>query len=185
MMGVALAVKPRSVLIVDDDQLVRNALAREFRHRGCSVRTAADYNEAVSSARSGSPELAVVDLQMPGRNGLDVLAALKEVDPQMSVVILTGYGTIPAAVDAMRIGAVDFLSKPLAAADILEAVERGESLMRDDEPSLAQHEWEHIMRVLDASAGNISEAARRLGIHRRTLQRKLLKHEKQDGSDEE
>ena len=126
--------------------------------------------------------MAVVDLKMPGGSGLDVLESLLEIDPSTRVVILTGYGSIATAVDAVRLGAVNYLPKPADADDILAAFDRGEKPpqhrtdLEFDAPSLARAEWEHINRVLADCGGNISEAARRLGIHRRTLQRKLEKY---------
>jgi len=171
---------PHSILIVDDQEIFRERLGRAFRDRGYDVRAAADGEEALASARDDSPEFAVVDLRMPGLGGLEVVRELKEIDPATRVVVLTGYGSIATAVDAIRLGASNYLPKPADADDILAAFARGES---DPEtaspeykaPSLARTEWEHINRVLGDCRGNISEAARRLGIHRRSLQRKLKK----------
>jgi len=139
--------------------------------------------DAIATARAESPELAVVDLRMPDASGLDALRELKRIDPATKVVMLTGYGSIATAVDAVRMGATHYLPKPADVDDIIAAFARG-----DDEPSvpgassdysapsLARAEWEHINRVLSDCDGNISEAARRLGIHRRSLQRKLQKY---------
>jgi two-component system response regulator RegA len=170
-----------SLLIVDDDRVFCDRLARAFRERGYDVRTAGDVDEAVSAATIDSPELAVVDLRMPGRSGLELVRILKEIDPTTRTVVLTGYGSIATAVDAIRLGAVHYLSKPVDASDILTAFARAEAppleppQSQHEAPSLARAEWEHINRVLSDCAGNISEAARRLGIHRRSLQRKLQK----------
>jgi two-component system response regulator RegA len=123
--------------------------------------------------------MAVVDLRLPRKNGLELVRDLLEIEPTIRVVMLTGYGSIDTAVDATRLGAVNFIQKPADADDILAAFDRGEkpplseSDIDYDAPSLARVEWEHINRVLADCGGNISEAARRLGIHRRTLQRKL------------
>jgi len=171
-----------SVLLVDDDEVFRRTLARAFERRGYDVRTAANYDEALVSAREDSPELAVVDQRMPGPSGLELLRELKAIDATTSVVVLTGYGNISSAVDATRLGATWYLPKPADVDDILEAFERGEKppLTETDAehavPSLARAEWEHINRVLADCGGNISKAARRLGLHRRTLQRKLQKY---------
>ncbi len=127
------------------------------------------------------PEMAILDLKMPRRSGLDLLAELKRLDPTTKVVMLTGFGSIANAVDAMRLGATNYVSKPADVDDILAAFARGERPALEgaandyQAPSLARAEWEHIHRVLSDCAGNVSEAARRLGIHRRSLQRKLQK----------
>jgi two-component system, response regulator RegA len=174
-----------SILIVDDDEVYRNRLARAFVDRGYDVRTAGDYDAAVAVATEDSPELAVVDLKMPGKSGLELVKALREIDPSTKTIVLTGYGSIATAIDAVRLGATYYLSKPADADDILGAFARGEAPPLDPPaadspdyraPSLARAEWEHINRVLSDAGGNISEAARRLGIHRRSLQRKLQKY---------
>jgi len=174
-----------SILIVDDDEVYRNRLARAFTDRGYDVRTGNDYDTAVAAANEDSPELAVVDLKMPGKSGLELVKALHEIDPSTKTVVLTGYGSIATAIDAVRLGATYYLSKPADADDIIGAFARGEAPPLDPPlpdsgdykaPSLARAEWEHINRVLSDSGGNISEAARRLGIHRRSLQRKLQKY---------
>ena len=171
-----------SILLVDDDEVFRNRLARAFDERGYDVRTAGDYDGAMASARDDSPEFAVVDLKMTGRGGLELVKALSEIDPQTKIVVLTGYGSIATAIDAVRLGATYYLSKPADADDIVNAFARGQAPPLEPPeveykaPSLARAEWEHINRVLSDCGGNISEAARRLGIHRRSLQRKLQKY---------
>jgi len=171
-----------SILIVDDDEVFRNRLARAFVDRGYDVRAAHDYDSAMREAQADSPELAVLDLKMTGKSGLELVQALKEIDPHTKIVVLTGYGSIATAIDAVRLGATYYLSKPADADDIVAAFARGEAppLAPPDieyrAPSLARAEWEHINRVLSDCGGNISEAARRLGIHRRSLQRKLQKY---------
>jgi two-component system, response regulator RegA len=175
------AQKP-SILIVDDDEVYRTRLARAFVDRGYEVKSAHDFDSAMQIATVDSPEFAVVDLKMPGKSGLELIKALCEIDPATKSVVLTGYGSIATAIDAVRLGATYYLSKPADADDIVAAFARGESppLAPSDAdykaPSLARAEWEHINRVLSDCAGNISEAARRLGIHRRSLQRKLQKY---------
>jgi len=147
------------------------------------VRTASDHDSGVAAATADSPELAVVDLKMPGKSGLELVKSLHEIDPATKTIVLTGYGSIATAIDAVRLGATYYLSKPADADDIVAAFARGEAPPleppADHEyraPSLARAEWEHINRVLSDAGGNISEAARRLGIHRRSLQRKLQKY---------
>lgn len=171
-----------SILIVDDDEVLRERLARAFRDRRYEAVTARGIQDAVELARRESPELAVVDLRMQDGNGLELLKALKEIDPATQVVVLTGYGSIATAVQAVRMGATHYVPKPADADDILAAFQRGETPAAEaapldfKPPTLARAEWEHIHRVLSDCNGNISEAARRLGIHRRSLQRKLQKH---------
>lgn len=171
-----------SLLIVDDDRVLRERLARALRERGFEVNTASSYDEAMALASEESPEMAVVDLRMPGRSGLELVRELHDLDPQTKVVVLTGYGSIATAVEAVRLGATNYVAKPADVDDLLAAFARGDAppLSTTDldytAPSLARAEWEHINRVLADCAGNISEAARRLGIHRRSLQRKLQKY---------
>ena len=174
-------VQSPSLLLVDDDEIFRERLARSFRKRGYLVRTAGCCDEARHHARQESPELAVVDLRMPGCSGIELVRDLNEIDSSTKILILTGYGSIATAVDAVKLGATNYMPKPADADDIIAAFERGDSPIEATQtsyraPSLARAEWEHIQRVLADSAGNISEAARRLGIHRRSLQRKLHKY---------
>jgi two-component system response regulator RegA len=172
---------PQSLLIVEDHQVLRDRLARAFRDRGFDVRVASNFDEAVTAANEDSPELAVVDMRMPGRSGLELLRALKQIDQTTKVVIMTGFGSIATAVEAMRLGATSYVQKPADADDILTAFMRAElppqqAVPADSPPpTLARVEWEHIHRVLSDCGNNVSEAARRLGIHRRSLQRKLQK----------
>jgi len=123
------------------------------------------------------PDWAVVDLRMPGESGLELISYLMGKFPEIEVIMLTGYGSIPTAVDAVHRGAKNYLTKPVDADEILAAFEgeEAEKKAEGNVPSLALVEWEYIQRVLADCQGNISEAARRLGIHRRSLQRKLLK----------
>lgn len=171
-----------SMLLCDDDDVFRTRLARAFSERGYETLMASDFDSAVAAAQRDSPEFAVIDLKMPGRGGLELLKALREIDPSTKVVVLTGYGSIATAIDAVRLGAVNYLAKPADTDDIIAAFAKGEAppLAATDveykAPSLARAEWEHINRVLSDCGGNISEAARRLGIHRRSLQRKLQKY---------
>ncbi|RMH35960.1 MAG: response regulator [Deltaproteobacteria bacterium] len=180
-------VTAQSMLIVDDDEIFRERLARSMRDRGYEVRTAADYDEAIAAARAESPELAVVDLKMPGRSGLELVRDLKAIDAATQIVVLTGYGSIATALDAVRLGAAHYLQKPADADDVILAFQRASAPPLEPPapedlraPSLARAEWEHISRVLSDCGGNISEAARRLGIHRRSLQRKLHKYPPRD-----
>ena len=174
-----------SLLVVDDDEVLRERLVRAFRERGFEATGASNGDQALALAATDPPELAVVDLRMPGRPGLEVVRELLALDPATRIVVLTGYGSIPTAVDAIRIGAKHYLTKPADADEILRALQGQSSpsgsapAASDGEletPSLARTEWEHIQRVLTDVNGNVSEAARRLGLHRRSLQRKLSKY---------
>lgn len=173
---------PHTLLLVDDDAIFRDRLARSFRDRGYEVQVAGGFDVAIDLAQEESPELAVVDLKMPGRSGLDLVRALKDVDAATRVIVLTGYGSIATAVEAMRRGAENYLPKPADADDIIAAFVPDHDSADDPvevdrtAPTLARAEWEHVHRVLADCDGNISEAARRLGIHRRSLQRKLQKY---------
>jgi two-component system, response regulator RegA len=168
-----------SILLVDDDVTLRERLARALRERGFDVRTAGSADEAMAQVRADSPEMAVIDLRMPGRSGLELLRDMREHDPATRVLVLTGYGSIATAVEATKLGAEGYLPKPVDADELLAAFARSGAALAPDHfetPSLARAEWEHIQRVLVDCSGNISEAARRLGIHRRSLQRKLQKY---------
>ncbi len=172
-----------TLLVVDDDDVFRERLARAFVDRGYEVRRARDGDEALRLAAAETPEYAVVDLRMPGPGGLEVVAGLHALDAETNIVVLTGYGSIATAVEAVKLGATHYLTKP-ADADELEAAfakraQPGDSTLAvsdADVPSLARVEWEHIQRVLTDCGGNISVAAKRLGLHRRSLQRKLSKY---------
>jgi two-component system response regulator RegA len=169
----------RAILLVDDDEIFRERLARALRERGYDVVTATAHEAALQAARGRQFDFAVVDLKMPGPSGLDVVRDLKAVSEATRVVMLTGYGSIPSTVEALRRGAHDYLCKPVDADDIiavLESEQRPAPGPAADAPSLARAEWEHINRVLGDCGGNVSQAARRLGIARRTLQLKLKKY---------
>jgi two-component system response regulator RegA len=185
-MYTAEAVGADSIMIVDDTYVLRDRLALAMQQRGLRVETAGNYEEAVEIFHDRATDLAVLDLRMPGRSGLELLRKLLQIKPDARVIMLSGFGSIPTSIDAVRAGAVNFLSKPADADDILGAFVRGdepsvpEGATSFPAPSLARNEWEHIHRVLADCGGNISEAARRLGIHRRSLQRKLRKRAPED-----
>jgi two-component system response regulator RegA len=167
------------LLLVDDDEPYRGRLCRAFRERGLRVAEAASTAEALALARSFRPQRAVLDLRLREGSGIDLVAELRREDPTIACVLLTGYGSIATAVEAMRQGAVHYLTKPADADEILQAFE-AEPIDADEGgqparevPSLHRVEWEHIQRILNACGGNVSRAARLLGLHRRTLQRKL------------
>lgn len=165
-------------LVVDDDDTLRGRMEISLSRRGYDVCCAANFDEAVVVATERQPDLAVLDLKMPGKSGLDLLTAFAEIAPGTRAVILTGYGSISNAVEAIKLGAVNYVTKPADADQVLAALEEDTHEEPDEEfapPSLATAQWEHIQRVLASCDGNISEAARVLDIPRRTLQRKLKK----------
>ena len=164
------------ILIVDDDEPFRLALRNAFARRGYEVSLAGSPAEADDAIRTGAPQYAVVDLRMPGGSGLDVVRSLRSLPQPPQVVVLTGYGTIGTAVEAIRLGAINYLNKPADADEIEAALQGKRAPPMDDVPSLDRQEWEYLNRILADCNGNISEAARRLKMHRRTLQRKLQKH---------
>ena len=170
------------ILLVDDEDRFRERLAKAFSRRGFTVLTAANFDQAMDRIRRHHPPMAVVDLKMPGKSGLELISAAREVVADMRIIVLTGYGSIATATEAVRLGALSYLPKPSDVDDILAAFAKDPGLglaVDQDEfsaPSLARAEWEHINRVLHDCDGNISLAAKKLDLHRRTLQRKLQKY---------
>jgi len=177
--GAGGAEAARSLLLVDDDQVWLQRLAVAMGRRGFAVVTAASVQEAIVQAREHAPDYAVIDLRLEDGSGLDVVSALREVRPNGRIIMLTGYGNIATAVAAVKLGAVDYLSKP-ADADAIEAAllaENGEIPALPERPMSADRvRWEHIQRVYEQCNRNVSETARQLNMHRRTLQRILAKH---------
>jgi len=168
-----------TLLLVDDDRAFCTALGNALRRRGFTVVVAHSLEEACSEAAAWQPQRAVVDLRMPGGNGLEVVAALRRLTPAPAVVVLTGYGSIATAVEAMKLGATHYLTKPAEVDAILAAFDHAEPMPAAvpvaTPQTLEEVEWEHLQRVLADCHGNVSEAARRLGMHRRSLQRKLAR----------
>ncbi len=171
--------KPSSLLIVEDDDALRTQLARAFRTRGWTVYEAADRDSVAALPPAAKPEFALVDLRLGAASGLHVIRDLLGRNPECRAFMLTGYGSIQTAVEAIRLGATGYITKPADLDDLFAAFARAESPPLCDAaaahspPTLARVEWEHINRVLGDASGNVSEAARRLGVHRRSLQRKL------------
>jgi two-component system response regulator RegA len=171
--------EPLDILVVDDDDVFRERLLRAFVQRELRAAGASNYEAVATLLASRRVASAVVDLRMPGLSGLSVVRLLREANPETRAVVLTGFGSIATAVEAMRLGALDYLNKPCDADRILAAL-APEPPLTDAElsfetPSLARVEREHIERVLHDCGGNVSRCARVLGIHRRTLQYKLAK----------
>ena len=168
----------RTLLIVDDDEPFLRRLARAMDKRGFEVETAGSVAEGRAIATARPPAYAVVDLRLEDGNGLDVVEALRARRPDGRVVVLTGYGAIATAVAAVKIGATDYLSKPADANEITDALlaEEGDLPPPPENPMSADRvRWEHIQRIYELCDRNVSETARRLGMHRRTLQRILAK----------
>src|SRR5450830_1539355 len=155
------------LLLVDDDATFTRVMARAMSRRGFRVSTAGSAEEGLSIAQADLPDYAALDLKMDGDSGLVLLPKLLELDPEMRVVILTGYSSIATAVEAIKRGACNYLCKPADADD--------DTLVPENPMSVDRLQWEHIQRVLTEHEGNISATARALGMHRRTLQRKLQK----------
>ena len=168
----------QAALIVDDDDVFRERLCQAFRRRGWEAYEAAGVQAALETARDVAPDLAVVDLRLAGESGLDVVAGLRGLDATISIIMLTGYGSIATALESVKRGADHYLSKPADVEQILAAYSAAGASEQPPAtvPSLARVEWEHIQRVLTDCGGNVSQAAKLLGMHRRSLQRKLVKY---------
>ena len=172
----------RTILLVDDDDILRNRLALALRKRKHEVWCATNATQALEQIKLESPEYAIVDLKMPGQSGLWLTRELLKIDRETRILVLTAYGSIATALEAVRLGAKGFLQKPASTDEILLALNSDfDNVTETDEdppvevPTLARAEWEHMNRVLAECQGNICQAARLLGLHRRTLQRKLAK----------
>lgn len=167
-----------SLLLVDDDEIFLNRLARAMEKRGFDVTRALSVAEARAAVQVKAPAFAVVDLRLEDGNGLDVVDALREARENVRIVVLTGYGAIATAVAAIKMGAIDYLAKPADADDVTRALlSHGETLPPPPEQPMSADRvrWEHIQRVYEQCDRNVSETARRLHMHRRTLQRILAK----------
>jgi two-component system response regulator RegA len=168
----------RSLLIVEDDKSFLQRLARAMEGRGFTVTTAESVADGLTQLETTSPAFAVVDMRLEDGNGLEVISALKRRRPDARAIILTGYGNIATAVNAVKLGAVDYLSKPVDADDVVAALLALEGRRADppENPMSADRvRWEHIQRIYELCGRNVSETARRLNMHRRTLQRILAK----------
>lgn len=169
-----------SLLLVDDDITFCKVLKRALEKRGFSISVAHSVEEAIPMAEGNPPEFAIVDLKMGGAPGLALVKVLHRLDPNTRIVMLTGYASIATAVDAIKLGAVQYLAKPVAVDAVLAAFaagpDTGKPASIESAPlSVDRLEWEHIQRVLREHGSNISATARALSMHRRTLQRKLMK----------
>jgi two-component system, response regulator RegA len=171
------------LLLVDDDETFRKVLAKAFTKRGYLVGQADSAESGILLAKEISPEYAVVDLKMPGESGLQLIANLIALDPNTRIVMLTGYASIATAIEAIKLGATHYLTKPANADEIESALHKTEGDPHvgpvEFPQSIDRMEWEHIQRVLNQHDGNISATARALKMHRRSLQRKLAKRPNQ------
>ena len=168
-----------ALLLVDDDPILCDTLGRALSNRRFEVRTALCAEAALKLAQERPPGFAVVDLSLPDKSGLKLVSSLMALDPKMRIVVLTGFGRIATAIEAIKLGATYYLCKPVDADTITAAFYHDtgnpEAAPSDKPLSVKRLEWEHIWQVLNAHNGNVSEAARALSMHRRTLQRKLAK----------
>ena len=164
-----------TIALVDDDQVFRETLARSLRRRGHET-LAADGPMALELCRDFQPDAILLDLKMPGDNGLILASKLKAVLPETKIIMLTGYGSIATAMEAVKTGVAGYLTKPADTDQIEAALEGRAPAAEVDVPSLDRVEWEHLQRILVDCDNNISQAARLLGIDRRSLQRKLAKY---------
>jgi two-component system response regulator RegA len=175
------ALAPERIVLIDDDEVFVRVLTRALAARGFAVSTAHDRAGALKLVREIRPDHAVLDLKLGYENGLALIPELLEAQPDLRILLLTGYASIATAVEAIKRGAHDYLAKPVDADQVAQALRGdgahagGESTPSFAAPPLKRLEWEHIQRVLAECDGNISATARRLGLHRRTLQRKLAK----------
>ncbi|MBJ6136171.1 response regulator transcription factor [Marinobacter litoralis] len=165
-------------LLVDDDQAFTQVLIRSLARQDIAATAAHDYASALETITAPEIQRCVLDLNLAGESGLQLLPELLKQRPDLEVLVLTGYGSIATAVEAMRRGAVNYLCKPVTVQQLIRGFDpvEGEPELRPAPPSVEEMEWEHIQRVLNEHDGNISATARALNMHRRTLQRKLQKH---------
>ena len=169
----------KTILLVDDDTAFLQVLSRALQRRGFTVITAETADEALAEAKRGRPAYALVDLKLADSSGLDLIPGLLALDPELVIVVLTGYASITTAVTAIRRGAANYLPKPVRVEEVISALGEKAQLPPESEAlspmSVERLEWEHIQKVLQENDGNISATARSLGMYRRTLQRKLAK----------
>ncbi len=172
-----------SLLLAEDDLLFCQVMGDALEKRGFKVQIAHNVEEGIALSQKTAPEYAVIDLNMPGASGLVLVKHLISVDPHTKIVVLTGYASVATAVETIKLGAIHYLSKPADADEVVAAFYRKEGdadVKISAQPlSVNRMEWEHIQKVLSDHNGNISATARALGMHRRTLQRKLQKRPRQ------
>tara|TARA_B100001996_G_scaffold379005_1_gene364037 strand:+ start:119 stop:688 length:570 start_codon:yes stop_codon:yes gene_type:complete len=170
--------KEKSLLIVDDDAPLRERLARAMEKKGFEVTQAESVKSATMQLKTSTPSFAVVDLRLQDGSGLDVVKEIQKIKKESRIIMLTGYGNIPTTVEAIKAGAIDYISKPTDADDIAKALlahPNSKPIPPENPMSADRVKWEHIHRVFELCNRNVSETARRLKMHRRTLQRILSK----------
>jgi len=171
---------PERILIIDDDQHFTQVLGRSLERQGYQARIATNGEEAILQAKEFQPQWLTLDLRLEQESGLSLIKQLKELLPDSRIVMLTGYASIPTAVEAVKLGAHNYLHKPATLQELINAFSDSPGAQEDNTPtevmSVDRLEWEHIQRVLNENQGNISATARALNMHRRTLQRKLQKY---------
>lgn len=173
-----VSVDGAKLLIVEDDKPFQTRMVRAMESRGFEVLAADSVAQALAHLESVAPDYALVDMRLGDGNGLDVVEAVRKVQPEARIIVLTGYGNIATAVTAVKLGAVDYLAKPADADEVFAALVRdpdGKAEVPENPMSADRVRWEHIQRVYEACDRNVSETARRLNMHRRTLQRILAK----------
>lgn len=170
------------LLIVDDNDTFLRTLERSLRRRGFEVGAAVSADDAMEMVHKSVPDRVILDLNLGKESGLQLIPRLLDISSSMQIVVLTGYASIATAVEAIRLGATHYLPKPADVDEILSSFERADGSLSDSRPlqsapmSVKQMEWEHLQRVLLEHDGNVTTTARALGLHRRSLQRKLKKH---------
>ncbi|MFZ1575394.1 MAG: response regulator transcription factor [Chromatiaceae bacterium] len=174
----------RHLLLVDDDDPYRTVLARSLARRGFQVTAVATPGEALTCCQEQPPDYVILDLNLAGQSGLNLIQPLLTLSPEARILILTGYASIPTVVSAMKLGAVQYLAKPVDMADIIRAlieedVDTG-GIVHEQRLTVRHLEWEYIQRTWEEHGGNVTATAHALGMHRRTLQRKLAKRRPQD-----
>ena len=173
-----MTIKSKSLLLVDDDATFCSVLQESLSPYYQRISCANEAKAALDITRVTPFDNALIDLKMPGQSGLSLIEPLLSLQPSLRIVVLTGYASIPTAVEAIKLGAVHYLSKPVTVTDIMQAFERSEGdplTPVADTPTLEDAEWAHILATLERNHNNISATARELGMHLRTLQRKLQK----------
>jgi two-component system response regulator RegA len=169
---------PEKILVCDDDTAFRRRLARSLRDKGFCVYEAVDVRHGLETFLEYRPTRVIVDLRMPGETGLSLVSEITKHDPTCNVLVLTGFGSISTALEAVRRGATNYLTKPATISQILASFSpQSDNASIEPLPSLAQVEAEYVQRVLDQCGGNVSQSAKILGVHRRSLQRKLRQAE--------
>lgn len=175
-----MTVFTRRILIIDDEEHFAQVLSRSLNRIGHETRYALTQDEAIQLAKQQTFDWISLDLRLGQESGLKLISEIKLLQPQASIVILTGFASIPTAVEAIKLGAFNYLHKPATVKELINAFAEGsqdsEVVIEENPMSIERLEWEHIQRVLHENNGNISSTARALGMHRRTLQRKLQKH---------